>query len=118
MPCDSLGDRPDWHGHLVPAKTKLGNVGQGALTALCPRPTGRSTELVDLAAEGGVTIAPNLDSLSKLAKQYLSGHGGYLTYAIINSAGAHARAVHGFLIGGEERPRLSRDCHCLVVEAT
>lgn len=68
------------------------------LAAACDR---MKRELLDLAAEDGVTIAPDPGSLSKLAEQYLSDHGGYMTYAILSSAGAHASAVHGFLFYGD-----------------
>lgn len=57
-------------------------------------------ELIALAEEDGVTIAPNPGSLSKLAEQYLPDHGGYLTYALLNAAGAHPGAVHGFMFYG------------------
>jgi hypothetical protein len=58
-------------------------------------------ELLVLADEDGVTVPPNPGSASKLAERYLSEHGGYLTYAMLSSAGAHASLVHGFLFYGD-----------------
>jgi len=58
------------------------------------------SELLALADEDGVIIPPSPGSVSKLSEQYLSGHGGYLTYAVLNVAGAHAGPVHGYMFYG------------------
>jgi len=64
-------------------------------------------ELLDLADEDGVVIPPRPGSVSKLAEQYLSAHGGYMTYAMLSSAGAHPGPIHGFLFYGDPETGLA-----------
>jgi hypothetical protein len=82
---------------VAPNSTEAAEI-NSPMAAACDR---MKRELIDLATEDGVTIAPQPGSLSKLAEQYLPDHGGYLTYAILDSAGVHASAVHGFLFYGD-----------------
>jgi hypothetical protein len=56
--------------------------------------------LAAIIEQDGVTIPDNPGSLSRLAERYLANHGGYLMYALLNSAGAHPGPVHGFLFYG------------------
>jgi hypothetical protein len=46
-------------------------------------------DLLALEEEDRMVLPPIPGSLSKQAEQYVSDHGGYLTYAALNSAGAH-----------------------------
>jgi hypothetical protein len=58
------------------------------------------TELGAIAQEDGVAIPATPRSLSWLAERYLSDHGGYLLYAMLNRAGAHPSAARAFLFYG------------------
>jgi hypothetical protein len=64
-------------------------------------------ELLAIAEEDGVTIPGKPGSMSKLAEQYVSDHGGYLTYAMLNSAGAHPGPGHTFLFYGNPETGIS-----------
>lgn len=45
--------------------------------------------LTAMAAQDGVTVADKPGSASKLMEQYVSEHGGFLSYAVLSSAGTH-----------------------------
>jgi hypothetical protein len=57
-------------------------------------------DLTALASQDGASIPANPGSLSRLIEQYLPEHGGYLFYALLNSAGAHPGAARAFQFYG------------------
>jgi hypothetical protein len=87
----------------------------GRVAATLERVAGQSEEATWLAAAGqrmkddltamaiqdGVSIPANPGrSLSRLIEQYTPDHGGYLFYALLNSAGAHPGAARTFQFYG------------------
>jgi hypothetical protein len=58
-------------------------------------------DLTAMAIQDGVSIPANPTSrLSRLIEQYIPDHGGYLFYALLNSAGAHPGAARAFQFYG------------------
>lgn len=56
--------------------------------------------LAAITDQDGITIPASPRSTSRLIEHYLPDHGGYLLYALLNSAGAHPGAARGYLFHG------------------
>jgi hypothetical protein len=57
-------------------------------------------DLTAMAAQDGVAIPANPGSASKLMEEYVPQHGGYMSYAVLSSAGTHPGPARAFQFYG------------------
>ena len=57
-------------------------------------------DLTAMAAQDGVSIPANPGTASKLMEQYVPQHGGYMSYAVLSSAGTHPGPARAFQFYG------------------